>query len=136
MTTTVTYTGTGTPRSLPNPSVAPNWLGIPYTGTPPVIESARPKPIEAMARVIMKGETLSAAMPKPLATPIAVPAPRPARIPSVMARPTALAFPATTAAITYADTTLVTARMTPTERSNRSEERRVGEGDGAPEVLR
>src|SRR2546426_3516631 len=27
MTTTVTYTGTGTPRSLPNPSVAPNWLG-------------------------------------------------------------------------------------------------------------
>jgi len=35
-----------------------------------------------------------------------------------MARPTALAFPATTAAITYADTTLVTARMTPTERSN------------------
>ena len=27
--TAVTYTGTGTPRSLPKPRVAPNWPGIP-----------------------------------------------------------------------------------------------------------
>ncbi len=65
----------------------------------------------------MNGETFSTATPSPLATPMAVPAPRPARMPSVMATPTAFGSPATAEAITLASTTLVMARMTPTERS-------------------
>src|SRR5882724_7297780 len=118
MTTTVTYTGTAMPRSFPKPRVAPNCVGMPYTGTPPVMNSARPKPMEAMASVIMKGDTLRIAMPKPLAMPMLVPAPSPARMPRVIASPTAFGSPATTEDIAFAETTLVMARMTPTERSN------------------
>ena len=73
--------------------------------------------MEAMASVIMKGETLRTATPMPLTTPMAVPAPSPARMPRPMARPTALGWLATVAAITLASTTLVMARITPTERS-------------------
>ena len=90
---------------------------MPYTGTPPVMNSARPKPIDAMASVIMNGDTLRTATPSPLAMPMLVPAPSPAMMPRVMARPTAFGEPATTDAIAFADTTLVMARMTPTERS-------------------
>ena len=40
-----------------------------------------PKPMEAMPRVIMKGETPKAATPMPLRMPMATPAPTPASMP-------------------------------------------------------
>ena len=73
----------------PKPKVSPNSMGIPYTGVPPVMYRARPKPTEAMPRLIMNGETLNSATPTPLTTPIAAPAAIPATMPISIDRPAA-----------------------------------------------
>ena len=90
---------------------------MPDTGTPPVRNSAKPKPIDCTPSVTMKGDTPITATPKPLTRPTTSPASIPQAQPTSTTIQAASGKAAPSACMASAETTEVIAITVPTERS-------------------